>query len=176
MMYRRLISAQYRHTCIFKQFLEFTNRRRSASFKNWWYWPIASLCSQGQRSCGQKALTRRITMVSGSMNHVPFTDCLSPALKRLSAPKFTASTPLKQTHNENWFYRNSYRNTFSIQRYHFEKYHPCTEEFVDKKPWPVASLWSQDQWTISNCGHKALTTGQPTSHPPFAGQSNLTRL
>jgi len=27
--------------------------------------------------------------------HVPFTDRLSPALKRLSAPKFTASTPLK---------------------------------------------------------------------------------
>ena len=35
-------------------------------------------------------------MVSGSMNHVPFTDRLSPALKRLSAPKFTASTPLKR--------------------------------------------------------------------------------
>jgi len=28
--------------------------------------------------------------------HVPFTDRLSPALKRLSAPKFTASTPLKR--------------------------------------------------------------------------------
>lgn len=28
--------------------------------------------------------------------HVPFTDRLSPALRRLSAPKFTASTPLKR--------------------------------------------------------------------------------
>ena len=28
--------------------------------------------------------------------HVPFTDRLSPALKRLSAPNFTASTPLKR--------------------------------------------------------------------------------
>ena len=33
--------------------------------------------------------------------HVPFTDRLSPALKRLSGPKFTASTPLKRLNGYN---------------------------------------------------------------------------
>lgn len=38
--------------------------------------------------------------------HVPFTDRLSPALKRLSAPKFTASTPLKRLNGHQHLLKN----------------------------------------------------------------------